>query len=78
LLLTYLGVPLHNKNLTKEHWNFLLAKIENKLTGWQGKLLSIGGRVTLLNYVSSAILIYWMSMYRLPKNVRNVIDKLRK
>jgi hypothetical protein len=45
---TYLGVPLHHKTLTKKHWNFLLEKIEKKLKGWQGKLLSIGDRVTLL------------------------------
>jgi hypothetical protein len=54
------------------------VKIEKKIKGWQGKLLSIGGRVTLLNYVISANLIYWMSIYRLPVYVRNAIDKLRK
>jgi hypothetical protein len=55
-----------------------LEKIENKLKGWQGKLLSLDGRVTLLNSVISVIPIYWMSIYRLPVHVRNVIDKLRK
>jgi hypothetical protein len=41
-------------------------------------LLSIGGRVTLLNSVISVIPIYWMSIYRLPVHVRNAIDKLKK
>jgi hypothetical protein len=44
--IAYLGVPLYFKTLTREHWNFLLEKIENKLQGPQGKLFSIGGRVT--------------------------------
>jgi hypothetical protein len=51
---------------------------KKKLQGWKGKLLSIGGRVTLLNSVLSSIPIYWMSVYRLPVNVRHSIDKLRK
>jgi hypothetical protein len=56
-----------------------LEKIEKKkLKGWQGKLLSIGGRVTLLNSTISAIPIYWMSIYKLPVHVRTVIGKLRK
>jgi hypothetical protein len=28
--ITYLGVSLHFKKLTAEHWNFLLGKIEKK------------------------------------------------
>jgi hypothetical protein len=27
LPIIYLGVPLHYKKLTADHWNFLLAKI---------------------------------------------------
>jgi hypothetical protein len=51
---------------------------KKKLQGWKGKLLSIGGRVTLLNLVLSSIPIYWMSVYRLLVHVRHSIDKLRK
>jgi hypothetical protein len=44
---------------------------------WKGKLLSIGGRVTLLNVVISSIPLYWMSIYRLSIKVKNEIDKIR-
>jgi hypothetical protein len=40
--------------------------------------MSIGGGVTLLNFVISSIPLYWISIYRLPVHVRHTIDKLRK
>jgi hypothetical protein len=55
-----------------------MEKIEKKIQGLKGKLLSIGGKVTLLNLVLSVIPLYWMSLYRLSIHVRNEIDKIRK
>jgi hypothetical protein len=42
------------------------------------KILSIGGRVVLLNSVISSIPIYWMSFYKLLAQVKIRIDKLRR
>jgi hypothetical protein len=78
LSLMYLGMSLHWKKLSVELWNFLIQKIENKLQGWKGKLLSMGGRVVLLNSVLTALSLCWMSLYRIPKKVRQIIDQLRK
>jgi hypothetical protein len=55
-----------------------LKKLRKKLQGWKGKVLSIGGRVTLLNSIISVVPLYWMSIYRLPVKVKQAIDKLRK
>jgi hypothetical protein len=79
LPIIYLGIPFHYKNLTTEQWNFLIENFEKKkLQEWKGKLLSIGGRVTLLNSVISIVPLYWMSIYRLLVKVRQSINKLRK
>ena len=78
LPITYLGVPIHWTHLITEHWDALVDKVETKLQGWKGKLLSLGGRVTLLNSVISTIPLYWLSVYRLPNKVRQRIDKLRR
>jgi hypothetical protein len=56
----------------------LIEKIDKKLQGWKGKLLSLEDIITLLNLVISVIPLYWMSLYRLPTHVRNDIDKIRK
>lgn len=55
LPITYLGVPLHWKTLSVADWNPLINKIEKRLQSWKGSLLSLGGRVTLLNSVLSTI-----------------------
>lgn len=41
-------------------------------------MLSLGGRLTLLNSVLSAIPIFWMSIYKLPSWVVKSIDKIRR
>ena len=74
LPITYLGVPLHWKKLSPSDWQPLISKIENKLQTWKGNLLSLGGRITLLNYVLSAIPLYWLSIYKLPVEIRKSID----
>jgi hypothetical protein len=58
LPISYLGILLHWKKLSVQDWNFLIEKIEHKLQGWKGKMLSIGGKVVLLNLIFSSILIY--------------------
>jgi hypothetical protein len=68
--ITYLGVPLHWHKLKNKDWDFLISKIENKLENWKEKLLSIGGRLTLIKSVLSAMPLYWMSIFRLPVQVR--------
>ena len=78
LPLTYLGVPINNKSLTDIDWQILIDKIEKRLQSWKWSLLSLGGRVTLLNSVLLAIPLYWMSIYRLPAKIRHKIDKIRR
>jgi hypothetical protein len=62
LPITYLGVPLHWKQLKINDWKFLTNKIEKKLAGWKGKLLSLGGRLTLIKYVLSASYTYLLDV----------------
>jgi hypothetical protein len=37
LSITYLGVPVHYKNLAAEQYNFLIEKIEKKTSKMEGK-----------------------------------------
>lgn len=78
LPITYLGVPLHWKTLRVSDWMPLVDKIENKLQTWKGSLLSLGGRVILLNSVLSSIPLYWLSIYKMPVTIKNIIDIIRK
>jgi Reverse transcriptase (RNA-dependent DNA polymerase) len=76
--ITYLGMPLSDRRLTKEHFKALIMAIQSKLQGWKASLLSSGGRLTLLNSTLSTIPIFFMSTFMLPIWVINEIDKIRR
>lgn len=76
--ITYLGLPLTDKKLQKMHYLPLIQKITGKLTTWKADMLSIGGRITLINAALTAVPIYMMQVFLLPKWVINKIDQSRR
>lgn len=75
---TYLGLPLTIKKPTREQYMPLIEKVEKRLGGWKGKLLSRGGRLQLVQSVLLAIPVYYMSCFKLPQWVIQAIDRLRR
>lgn len=43
--LNYLGMPLSIKRPTRQFFHLLIEKLEKRLQGWKGKLISKGGRL---------------------------------
>ncbi|KAJ3703992.1 hypothetical protein LUZ61_007697 [Rhynchospora tenuis] len=76
--ITYLGLPLSDKKLAKSAYAPLLAKFQSKLAGWSAAMLSFAGRLILLNSCLTALPIYFMSVFCLPKWVVKEIDKIRR
>lgn len=76
--ITYLGMPLTIKKLTKQLYIPLIEKFEGRLQGWQSKLLSRGGRLLLAQTVLSSIPVYYMICFLLPKWVISKIDRARR
>jgi hypothetical protein len=71
----YLGVPISASRLKVKDWAKMEEKSKKKLDIWQGGSLSMTGRTTLINASLTNSSIYYMSMFLMPKNV---IDKLEK
>ncbi|GKV52575.1 hypothetical protein SLEP1_g59152 [Rubroshorea leprosula] len=74
----YLGVPILHKRKTGSDYRFILEKIQSKLAGWKKSLLSLAGRKTLIQSVTSAIPCYTMQTVLLPKSTCEAIDKLNR
>lgn len=74
----YLGLPLSDARLQREVFMPLIQKITNKLTGWSAKLLSMAGRIVLINAVLTTMPIYYMSVFDMPKWILENIDKIRR
>lgn len=76
--ISYLGLPLTINKPTRALYMPLIEKIESRLEGWKGKLISRAGRLQLMNSVLSSIPIYFMASFLLPKWVVDRIDKIRR
>ncbi|KAL0283157.1 UNVERIFIED_CONTAM: hypothetical protein Sradi_7238900 [Sesamum radiatum] len=69
LPLRYLGLPLLASRLTIADCQPILQKIDARITGWGGMMLSFAGRVQLIKSVLSALQVYWATAFILPKHI---------
>ena len=74
---TYLGIPLHYKRISNKDWKVIEDRFERKLSTWKSKLLSYGGRLTLINSVLSNLSVYMLSFFEIPKEVLKKLNHFR-
>ncbi|XP_071738630.1 uncharacterized protein [Rutidosis leptorrhynchoides] len=64
---TYLRLPMGiNMNLVSSR-SSLIQKFRIRLSNWKSKLLSIGGRVTVIKSVLGSLGIYYLSLFKCPE-----------
>lgn len=70
------GIPVGFNPRRVTTWKPIVEKMKSRLAVWKGKLLSIGRRVTLINYVLSSLPLYFLfSFYKTPKKVVSELTK---
>lgn len=74
----YLGVRLTHGRVKEEHFNDMFDKLLARFSGWKGFNLSLAGRATLVQSVSTAVPIHLMQSSWLPEKVCNRLDKLNR
>ena len=60
------GLSLSLRSLRKLELRPLLDKLCARLTCWKARLLTLAGRLVLLNSVPSASTVYWLAVFALP------------
>lgn len=78
LPLTYLGVPLSSKLPRRHNWLKLILMVWARLMSQKANYLSLGGHLTLLNYVLSSIPTYQMTVFQLSSQVIKETDKVQR
>nr|GEZ70490.1 RNA-directed DNA polymerase, eukaryota [Tanacetum cinerariifolium] len=73
----YLGVVAGDSMSRKLAWADTVQKLRSRLSKWNVKTLSIGGRLTLLKSVLSASSLYNMSIYKVLKGVLKEMEAIR-
>ena len=77
LQFTYLGLPVGASMRKPHHWAVVIDKMKNKLAMWKAKLLSIGGRRTLVKAVLGSISLYFFSLFRALVSVLKLLEGVR-
>ena len=71
-------MPLLNDRITKQKFNYVVEKVQARLTGWKAKTLSLAGRCTLINLVLAGIPSYVMQTVWLPQATCDALNKLNR
>ena len=74
----YLGFPLKHPGTWKLDFDFVLDQVKKKIAGWKANLLSMVGRMVLVQASSSAIPSYVMHYTFLPNKILDGIDRVNR
>lgn len=74
----YLGAPIIVDGRDKRAFDFILEKVRDKLVGWKARTLSLAGRCTLIQAVTTAIPTHIMQSIMLPRSICKEQDKMNR
>jgi hypothetical protein len=73
----YLGILMHHRKLLNKDLKHVEERFQKKLNCWRSKMLSVGGRLVLLNSVLSSLPMFMLSFFEIPKGVLKKLDYFR-
>lgn len=73
---TYLRLPIGANVSRVRAWDPVIERMAKKLASWKSKMLSIGGRITLIKSSLTNLPVYFMSIFPIPKGVIEKINKI--
>ncbi|XP_024640546.1 uncharacterized protein [Medicago truncatula] len=62
----YLGLPIGGDSRRLSFWKPVVDRIVARLSSWNNKFLSLGGRLVLLKSVLSSLPVYFLSFFKAP------------
>lgn len=71
-------MPLLHKRVSKQDFNHIIDKVQNRLSGWVSNTLMLSGRNTLVQSVTSTIPSYTMQTMHLPASVCERLDRINR
>ena len=74
----YLGFPIKHPGSSSQDFNFVLDRVKQKLSGWKANMLSLAGRVVLIQASSSSIPSYVMQGIYLPGRILDGMDRVNR
>ncbi|XP_026459750.1 uncharacterized protein LOC113360456 [Papaver somniferum] len=75
-LMKFLGIPLGSKSKEVGFWDVILQNFKKKISMWQRKYLSKGGRLMLIQNVLSSLPVYYLSLFQIPTSVEKQMERI--
>ena len=75
---TYMGLEVGGNPRKKQFWEPVVNKLKAKLSVWKGRFLSMARRICLINFVISAIPLYYFSLFKAPDSVCKRITSIER
>ncbi|GAV67837.1 zf-RVT domain-containing protein, partial [Cephalotus follicularis] len=76
LPVTYLGLPLITKRLSKTDCAPLVERLTARASSWISTLLSFAGRLQLVKATLVSMQVYWCSAFLLPSSIAKECDRI--
>ncbi|XP_058765931.1 uncharacterized protein LOC131639452 [Vicia villosa] len=73
----FLGFHIGANHNSVKWWEPLLQKLRAGLSRWKGRMLSLGGRITMVRTVLSSLSIFQLSFFKAPSSVYKEIEKVQ-
>nr|GEU54499.1 RNA-directed DNA polymerase, eukaryota [Tanacetum cinerariifolium] len=70
---SYVGGDMHKL----QSWEDIVDRVRRRLSRWKMKMLSIGGRLTLIKSVLGSMPIFHMLMFKVPACILRILESLR-
>jgi len=70
----YLGLPICGDSRKLSFWKSVVDRIRARLSVWNNRFLSFGGRLVLLKSVLSSLPVYFLSFYKAPTGIISSIE----
>ncbi|GJZ69623.1 RNA-directed DNA polymerase, eukaryota [Tanacetum coccineum] len=77
LLFIYLRLLVGRKMNHNKGWNEVVNRIRQRLLSWKANSLSVGGRLTLIKLILGSLPIYYLSLFKAPKKVIELLESIR-
>jgi len=72
----YLGLFIGSNPRRLALWDLVVHKIKSRLSGWQSRFLSFGGRLVLLKYVLTSLPVYALSFFKALSGIISIIESI--
>jgi hypothetical protein len=72
----YLGLPIGGDSRRLGFWEPVLTRIRNRLSGWNSRSLSFGGRLVLIKSVLTSLPVYALSFFKAHAGTISSIESL--